>query len=66
MKSNLISARLDAAYLEMVDKLRAEGETDSEFVRRAIDALALLDEEFMAGIDDDESPLESQRDKYIY
>ena len=36
---NMISARLDPARLKLVERLKRYDEGDSEFVRRAIDAL---------------------------
>ena len=47
--SYVISARLDAAYQKMVVELKLPNESNGEFIRRAIDALALTDENF-AGI----------------
>lgn len=44
MKNNIISARLDAAYQMMVADLKFPDETDSMFIRRAIDALAMTDD----------------------
>lgn len=43
MKNGIISVRLSVEYELMVNKLRLSGETDSEFLKRAIDALALTD-----------------------
>ena len=40
----IICARLPADYQEMVVKLKFPNEPNSKFVRRAIDALALTDE----------------------
>ena len=42
--SYVISARLDPAYQKMVVELKFPHETNGEFIRRAIDALALTDE----------------------
>ena len=36
---NLMSARLDPARLKLVEALRRHDESDTEFIRRAIDAL---------------------------
>lgn len=46
MKNGILSARLGPDYLIMVEKLRLTGESDSDFLRRAIDALAVSDAEF--------------------
>ena len=44
LDSYVICARLDAAYQKMVVELKFPNETNGEFIRRAIDALALTDE----------------------
>jgi hypothetical protein len=44
MINGVMTVRLDAARVEMVNKLRIPGERDSAFLMRAIDALALTDE----------------------
>ena len=44
--SKVICARLDAPYQKMMEELKFPGETNGQFVRRAIDALALTDEKF--------------------
>ena len=45
-ESYVMCARLDAAYQKMVVELKLPNETNGEFIRRAIDALALTDENF--------------------
>lgn len=64
MKNGVISARLDAPYVLMIDRLRLPGERDGELIRRALDALALSDEDFLLLMQKDEA--ESQQEKYIY
>ncbi len=41
MKSGVISARIDAAYIKMIEMMRLPGESDGALVRRALDTLAL-------------------------
>lgn len=46
--SYVICGRLDAAYQKMVVELKLPNESNGEFIRRAIDALALTDENLAA------------------
>ena len=50
MINGVMSVRLDAAYQEQVNKLRLPGERDGAFLLRAIDALALMDDDFACAL----------------
>lgn len=63
MKNGIISVRLDSVYETMVERLRLPGERDSDLLKRAIDALALTDENLAVILGpEDEAPL-SESDK---
>lgn len=52
--SYVICARLDAAYQKMVVELKFPHESNGQFIRRAIDALALTDEEFLGTLGEED------------